>query len=57
MKTFQVSAKLNLFVTNEVKAETLEEALEQARKLKEQDFVTINGEFLDGSMEITGIYE
>ena len=57
MKTFQVSAKLNLFVTNEVKAETLEEALEQARKMKEQDFITINGEFLDGSMEITGIYE
>jgi len=57
MKTFNVSAKLDLFVTAEVKAETLEEALEQARKMKEQDFITINGEFLDGSMEITGIYE
>jgi hypothetical protein len=57
MKTFQVSAKLKLFVTTEVQAKSLEEALEKSRTFKEQEFVTILGDYLDGSMEITGIYE
>ena len=57
MKTFQVSAKLDLFVSTEIQAKSLEEALEKARKFKEQEFVTILGDYLDGNMEITGIYE
>jgi hypothetical protein len=55
MSTYNVYARLNLEVSVEIQAQSLEEALEQARKLKEVDFVDIPGEFLDGNMQITGV--
>ena len=55
-KTYVVQADLKLTVGIEVKAKTLEEALVEARTLKETDFVDILGDYIDGSMEVTGIY-
>lgn len=54
---YTVQAKLDLFVSIEVRAQSLADALEQSKTLKETDFVEIGGEFIDGSMEVTGVYK
>jgi hypothetical protein len=51
---YQVYAKLNLEVSVKIKAENLEDALQQSRKMNEEDFVKILGEYLDGKMKIIG---
>lgn len=56
LKKFTVSAVLNLNVTVDVTARSLEEALQKSKELKDHDFVEILGEYLDGSFEVTGIY-
>jgi hypothetical protein len=56
LKQFTVSAKLDLLVSVEVTARSLDEALEKSKSLKVQDFVDVDGDYLDGEMEITGIY-
>lgn len=40
-KTYTICAKLGIEVTTTVNAESYEDALEQARKLKADDYVTI----------------
>ena len=57
LKTFSVNADLKIWAGIEIKAESLEDALEQGRKLKELDFITVKGEFLDGSIKLSGLYE
>jgi hypothetical protein len=52
---YQVYARLNLEVSVKIKAETLEEALKEARTMKEEDFVNILGEYLDGRMKVIGV--
>jgi hypothetical protein len=56
-KTFNVMAKLNLECGIDIKAESLEEAVEKARDLTESDFVEILGNYNDGSIEIFGLFE
>ena len=56
MKTYTIQAKLDLLVGITIKANSLEDALEQSKKLIETDFVTISEDFIDGSLEVTGIY-
>ena len=57
LKTFTVYADLKLTVGTEIKAEDLVSAAEQAKKLTTDDFVTIEGEYLDGSLRATGVQE
>jgi hypothetical protein len=57
IKTYQVMAKVEVDVSIEVQATSLEEAIQKSSSLKEQDFITIDGEYLDGNFEITGVYK
>jgi hypothetical protein len=41
----------------EIQATSLEEAVQKSASLKENDFITIEGDYLDGSLEITGVYK
>lgn len=56
-KTFEVQARLNLLTTITIEAQSLEEAMAKSKTLKEGDFVNFEGEFMDGGMRITGLYE
>jgi hypothetical protein len=57
LKSFSIWAKLNLDVLINIKAESLEDAVEKSKELKELDFVDIKGEFNDGNIKITGAHE
>lgn len=54
-KRFNVMARLTLEVSVPITADNFTDAIEQSKTLKEQDFVKILGEFMDGAMEIIGI--
>ncbi len=57
-KRYTVQARLDLLVTTEVLAESLEDAVEQTKKLGEHDFVDIpEGQYQEGSYTITGVYK
>lgn len=55
--TFQVSALLSLWISVNIEAATLEDALVQSKALKEGHFVHIKGDYNDGKMRIIGIYD
>lgn len=56
LKAFDVTARLVLMVQTTIKAESLADAVEDAKSLREVDFVTIlPNEFMDGSIRITGV--
>ena len=55
--TYNVIGKLKLEVAVPVTAPSLEEAIAKARELKETDFVTIDGDYMDGDIKIIGLYE
>lgn len=57
LKTFVISAKVTVDTTCEVKAETLEEAIELGRQLGVHDFVDIRGDHNDSSLVVTGLFE
>jgi hypothetical protein len=57
LKTYNIMAKLILDVDITIKADSLEDAISRSKELKEYDFVEFNGNFLDGSMTITGAFE
>lgn len=57
VKSFNVTAKLNITCNIDIKAESLEDAIEQARTLGETDFVDILGDFIDGNMYVIGVYD
>lgn len=52
---YQVWAKCYRQVILTVQANTLEEALEKAKEFEDDDFVTVNGEYADGSTDIQGV--
>ena len=56
-KSYLVQAVLHLMVATEVRAKDLDEALEIAKTMKESDFVDIHGDYVDGNMSVTGVYE
>jgi hypothetical protein len=56
-KTFTVQVTVEVFTTVEIKAASLEEAITEARKLGVKDVVEFDGEFNDGSIEVTGAFE
>ncbi len=57
IKSFYVMAKLQIDCNITIKAASLEDAVEQSKKLKEKDFVTVLGEFNDGNLAIYGAFE
>ncbi len=56
-REFEVQARLVLLTTLTVSAKSLEEAMAKAGLLQERDFVEFAGDYIDGSMRITGIFE
>ena len=56
-KSYQVQAVLHLMVTTEIYAASIDEALEQSKSMKRDNFVDITGECIDANYAITGIYE
>lgn len=54
-RPYNVWAHCRQTVSVEIRAQSLEEALEKAKELDEEDFVTVNGEYADGEFEITGV--
>lgn len=52
---YGVWAKCYRQVIVNIQASSPEEALEKAKKLDDDDFVTVNGEYADGSTEIQGV--
>lgn len=58
MRTFNVTGELKLSVAVDVRADSLEGAVVEARKLQVSDFVKFEGEFIDGELErISSVYE
>ena len=56
-QSFTVMGKLNLDIYINIDAESLGDALAKSEHLKEEDFVTILGDFADGSMRVIGVME
>ncbi len=55
--TYSITGTLNLQIAIETQAASLDDAVNQAKELKEADFVDMQGDYIDGSMEITGIFK
>lgn len=53
--TYGVWAKTSHLTNIEIKADSLEDAVAKAKELKEEDFVEVHGEYVDGSFEIRGV--
>lgn len=56
-KTYYITAKLLLEVGINISADSLEDAVQQSKTLKELDFVKILGDYNDGNMKINGVFE
>jgi len=57
VKSFMVTTKLNIDCSINIKAESLEDAVQQTLGLRENDFVDIYGDYMDGDMRVTGVLE
>ena len=55
LKKFDVTARMVLMVQHTIKAESFEDALLQSKSMTEIDFVDFKGDFIDGSIAITGV--
>ena len=55
LKQFDVTARMVLVMQHTIKAENMEDALVQSKTLRESDFVKFLGDFMDGSIAITGV--
>ena len=56
-QTFTVMAKIDADLMLEISAENLAEAVEKAKNLKWSDFIEVQGEANDVSIELTGIFK
>ena len=57
LTTYNIMADLKLTVSMMLEARSLEEAIIATKTLKERDFIDILGEFIDGELKITGVFE
>ena len=57
LKTFMIMAKCYRDVNVEIRAENLEEALVKSKELKDEDFISVLGDYNDGNTKIYGIFE
>lgn len=56
-RTFHVYAKVLIDTSIEISARSLDDALEQSKSLKVDDYIEVHGEHCDSDMKITGVYE
>ena len=54
---YHVMAKLNLDVGVDIKAASLEDAVDVSKTLTISNFVTFEGELMDSSLSIEGVYK
>ena len=57
LTSFNVMAELKTTSSITIEAESLLDAVEKAKLLKDEDFITVEGEYMDGELRITGVYE
>lgn len=55
-KSYQAQAKIRVLASVTVTAKDLDEALSKAKELRDEDFVEVLGEHLDGEFELSGVY-
>jgi hypothetical protein len=55
LDAFTITAKLTLLADVTIKAESYEDAIARSKDLRESDFVSFKGEFIDGKMEVVNI--
>lgn len=56
-KTYNVTAKLLLEVNIQISANSLEDAVNESKTLRETDFVKILGDYNNGDMKVNGVFE
>jgi hypothetical protein len=57
LRDFTVYAWVQVLTDVTVRAASLEEAAQQANELDVTDFVTLSGDYVDGSMAVEAVYE
>ena len=55
LKRFDVTARMVLLASITIEAESLEDAVQQSKELKEVDFVKFKDQFVDGSITIGSV--
>jgi len=55
LRTFSVSAQVNIWVSVPIEAESLEDAVTKSRDLGVTDFVTTDGEHIDSQHIVIGV--
>ena len=56
MRNYLIDSTIKVVTNIEIKAESLQDALDQSKELKMQDFITVKGDWIDGNIvAITGI--
>jgi len=55
LKRFDVTARMVLLASITIEAESLEDAVQQSKELKEVDFVKFKDQFMDGSITIGSV--
>lgn len=57
LQPFTVYATVEIQCGIEIKAESLDDAVIASHELRETDFVDVLGDYNDGKLKITGIFE
>ena len=55
-KTFTVQFDLKLVTTLDLRADSLEEAITKAREYSVKDLVEFDSDYIDGEVEVTGVF-
>ncbi|HKZ41351.1 MAG TPA: hypothetical protein VJ044_10345 [Candidatus Hodarchaeales archaeon] len=55
-KTFTVQFDLKLVTTLDLRADSLEEAIAKAREYGVKDLVEFESDYIDGEVEVTGVF-
>ena len=55
-KTFTVHFDLKLVTTLDLRADSLEEAIAKAREYGVKDLVEFESDYIDGEVEVTGVF-
>lgn len=57
LNSYVVQVNLTLMTTVDIKADSFEKALEEAKKLAVTDIVSFEGDHCDSEIEVTGIFK
>lgn len=57
INSYTVSVDITLSTTVDIKAESFEEALAEARELKVPDVVEFEGDYCDGDIAVSGVFK